>query len=88
MSPLDREEILRTLKRNLKESEEAPFFSDEELIEFFEYFESDMRLATYKLLIMKSENDSIGYNGTKMADNSEYWLRRASLFAPIRSRVL
>lgn len=85
---MDKEEILRTLKRNLKESEEAPFFSDEEILEFYDFFNRDIRLTSYKLLIMKSENDSIGYNGTKMADNSEYWLRRASLFAPIKTRVL
>lgn len=81
-------DILRQLKINLRESEEAPYFTDEELMYYYKQFNKDIRLTTYKLLIIKSENNAIRFNGSNMEDDSKYWLRMASMYKPNGSRVL
>lgn len=78
---------LEQLKIRLRE-ESSPFFTDDELKYYFNLYNKDLDLTTYKLLIMKSEEDSLTLNNTKMESNSNYWLRIAATFKPNKSRVL
>lgn len=78
---------LEQLKIRLRE-ESSPFFTDDELKYYLDLYNKDLDLTTYKLLIMKSEEDSLTLNNTKMESNSNYWLRIAATFKPNKSRVL
>jgi hypothetical protein len=79
---------LEELKTRLRE-ESSPFFTDEELKYYFNLYNKDLDYTTYKLLIMKSEDDSISLpGGLQLANNSSYWLRLAKDYKPNRSRCL
>lgn len=79
---------INELKLRLRE-ESSPFFSEEELEYFFNLYEKDLDLTTYKLLIMKAEDDSISLpGGLSLPNNRKYWLGLASNYKPNGSRCL
>ncbi|MGL5642686.1 MAG: hypothetical protein ACRDDM_10470 [Paraclostridium sp.] len=81
-------EELEQLKLRLRE-ESSPFFTDKELEYYLDLYNKDLDLTTYKLLIMKAEDDSITLpGGLSLANNRKYWLTLASNYKPNGSRCL
>ena len=81
------EDILK-LKKELRE-DTSPFFSDEELIYYYEKNNKDLAKTCYECLLLKAEDDSIGLpGGLQLANNSQYWLRLAKKYKPNGSRCL
>lgn len=79
---------LQELKLRLRE-EASPFFTDEELMYYYNLYNQDLNKTTYNLLIMKSEDDSISLpDGMQLANDSDYWLRLAKQYKTNGSRVL
>lgn len=79
---------IQELKLRLRE-ESSPFFTDEELAYYLEMFNNDLDLTTYKLALMKAEDDSISLpGGLALPNNSKQWLRIASMYKPNESRCL
>lgn len=73
---------LNELKLRLRE-EGSPFFTDEELAYYYNLYNKDLDLTTYKLLKIKAEDDSISLpGGLQLANNSDYWLRLAKQYKP------
>ncbi len=68
---------LNELKLRLRE-ESSPFFTDEELVYYYNLYNKDLDVTTYKLCLIKAEDDSISLpGGLQLANNSDYWLRLA-----------
>ncbi len=79
---------LEQLKLRLRE-ESSPFFTDKELEYYLDLYNKDLDLTTYKLLIMKAEDDSISLpGGLSLPNNRKYWLNLASNYKPNGSRCL
>ena len=79
---------IQDLKIRLRE-ESSPFFTDEELVYYFNLYDKDLDLTTYHLCILKAEDDSISLpGGLELANNSQYWLRLAKKYKPNGSRCL
>lgn len=84
-------DALGEIKIRIRECADAPFFTDEEIMFFYNDCKEDMNLTCYTLLKMKAENTEFGITGVggaNMADNSKYWLRLAASYKPNESRVL
>ena len=81
------EDILK-LKKELRE-DTSPFFSDEDLIYYYEKNNNDLAKTCYECLLLKAEDDSIQLpGGLQLANNAQYWLRLAKKFRPNESRCL
>ena len=81
-------EVIQELKIRLRE-ESSPFFTDEELVYYFNLYNQDLDLTTYHLCILKAEDDSISLSGgLELPNNSQYWLRLAKKYKPNGSRCL
>ena len=81
-------EVILKLKRELRE-DTSPFFSDEDLMYYYEKNNEDFNLTCYECFLLKSENDSISLpGGLNIADNQNYWLRLAKKYKPNGSRIL
>ena len=79
---------IQELKLRLRE-ETSPFFTDEELAYYLEMFNNDLNLTTYKLALMKAEDDSITLpGGLSLPNNSSQWKRIAAMYKPNESRCL
>ena len=79
---------IQDLKIRLRE-ESSPFFTDEELVYYFNLYNQDLDLTTYHLCILKAEDDSISLSGgLELPNNSQYWLRLAKKYKPNGSRCL
>lgn len=79
---------INELKLRLRE-ESSPFFTDEELAYYFKMFNEDLNLTTYKLALMKAEDDSITLpGGLSLPNNSAQWKRIAAMYRPNESRCL
>lgn len=79
---------LHELKLRLRE-ESSPFFSDEELAYYLEMFDNNLDKTTYKLALMKAEDDSITLpGGLSLPNNSSQWKRIAAMYKPNESRCL
>lgn len=79
---------INELKIRLRE-ESSPFFTDEELTYYFNLYKRDLDLTTYKLLVMKAEDDSISLpGGLNLPNNRKYWLCLASNYKKNESRCL
>lgn len=79
---------LEQLKLRLRE-ESSPFFSDEELAYYLKIFDNDLDKTTYKLALMKAEDDSITLpGGLSLPNNSSQWKRKAAMYKPNESRCL
>lgn len=79
---------IQDLKIRLRE-ESSPFFTDEELVYYFNLYSQDLDLTTYHLCILKAEDDSISLSGgLELPNNSQYWLRLAKKYKPNGSRCL
>lgn len=73
---------LNELKLRLRE-ESSPFFTDEELVYYYNLYNKDLDVTTYKLCLIKAEDDSISLpGGLQLANNSDYWLRLAKQYKP------
>lgn len=76
------------LKLRLRE-ETSPFFTDEELAYYLEMFNNDLDKTTYKLALMKAEDDSISLpGGLSLPNNKSQWLTIAAMYKPNESRCL
>ena len=81
-------EVILKLKRELRE-DTSPFFSDEDLMYYYEKNNEDFSLTCYECFLLKAENDSISLpGGLNIADNQNYWLRLAKKYKPNGSRIL
>lgn len=81
-------EVILKLKRELRE-DTSPFFSDEDLMYYYEKNNEDFKLTCYECFLLKAENDSISLpGGLNIADNQNYWLRLAKKYKPNGSRIL
>lgn len=79
---------INELKLRLRE-ESSPFFSDEELEYYLKMFDNDLDKTTYKLALMKAEDDSITLpGGLSLPNNSSQWKRIAAMYKPNESRCL
>lgn len=87
---MNKEEIQKLVdKLKIATREEAyPFFSDAEYNFYLEENGYNFNLTAYKMLIIKSENDSLGLTGLSIADNHAYWLRLAKKYQPNRTGIL
>lgn len=79
--------ILEKLKIVLRE-EECPFFSDEELMFFYEQNGQNFNDTAYNCLIMKSENTQFAMSGLELGDTSKYFRRLAQHYRRTNSKVL
>lgn len=75
MKPIDE------LKMLLRERE-VPFFTENELTFHLNQAEGDLRLAAYRLLLIKAENSTLTLSGMTLPDTSDYWRRLAHLYRP------
>lgn len=78
---------LERLKRNVRESA-YPFFEDSELEDILEESSGDVKEASYRALLRKSEDTSIIVSGFTAGDSSRYFLRLAQQYRPRNSGVL
>lgn len=78
---------LEELKLNLRESD-CPFFTDEELIWYYEQNNQDVKKTTYECLKVKAQDTTLSVSGLNCADTSRYFLRLASGYAPNHSGIL
>ncbi|CEO04852.1 Uncharacterised protein [[Clostridium] sordellii] len=79
---------INELKLRLRE-ESSPFFSDEELAYYLKMFDNDLDKTTYKLALMKAEDDSITLpGGLSLPNNGSQWKRIAAMYKPNESRCL
>ena len=78
---------LEELKLNLRESD-CPFFTDEELIWYYEQNNKDVKKTTYECLKVKAQDTTLSVSGLNCADTSRYFLRLASGYAPNHSGIL
>lgn len=79
---------INELKIRLRE-DTSPFFSEEELAYYLNFYNKDLDLTTYHLCILKAEDDSISLpGGLSLANNSKYWLNLARRYKPNGSKVL
>ncbi len=79
---------IQELKLRLRE-ETSPFFTDEELAYYFKMFNNDLDKTTYKLALIKAEDDSISLpGGLSLPNNASYWRSIASMYKPNESRCL
>ena len=79
-------ETLDRLKFILRESE-MPMFTDEELQSYLDNSDS-FELASYELLMLKSENTGLQISGLTIQDTSSYFRRLAQTYRPHNSGVL
>lgn len=78
---------LNELKLNLRESD-CPFFSDEELEQYYHKNGDDLKKATYECLVIKSQDTSLSVSGLSCADTSKYFLRLATMYQSNNSGIL
>lgn len=78
---------LEELKLNLRESD-CPFFTEEELMQYYEKNNYDVNRTTYECLKIKAQNTTLSVSGLTCADTSAYFLRLASGYAPNHSGIL
>lgn len=78
---------IEKLKMYCRESE-VPYFSDEELQFWLDECGGDVKAATYKCLILKSQDTTLSISGLNAADSSSYYKRLASKFKPNNSGIL
>lgn len=69
---------LELLKLNLLEAS-FPFFSDTELNTYLTLY-GTVQKATYELLLVKAQDDSVSLGPIKTPSNEKFWLRRARQF--------
>lgn len=79
---------INELKLRLRE-DTSPFFTDEEIAYYLNYYNKDIDLTTYQLCLLKAEDDSISLpGGLTLANNRQYWLTLAKRYKPNGSRIL
>lgn len=81
------EDKLAELKRNICE-DLYPMFSDDILFSALREAKGDVQSASYRLLIRKSENTTLGVSGLTMNDTSAYFLRLAARYRPSHTGFL
>lgn len=65
----------------------ASGFTDAALLMLLEKHDGDLRAASYEGLLLKAEDNSLSLpDGLQLDDNSNYWLRLASLYRPTVAR--
>ena len=91
----DYSSLLPALRFNLRETAAdaacdcpcASGFTDAALLTLLEKHDGDLRAASYEGLLLKAEDTSLTLpDGLQLSDNSNYWLRLASLYRPIRTK--
>ena len=91
----DYSSLLPALRFNLRETAAdsecdcpcASGFTDAALLMLLEKHDGDLRAASYEGLLLKAEDTSLSLpDGLQLAGNSNYWLRLASLYRPIRTK--
>lgn len=81
-------ESIEELKLILRE-EQAPFFSDTELMYYIEKYNWNIHKTAYHCLLLKAENDSFSLPaGLRLPDNRPYWLSLAKQYRPNGSTVV
>lgn len=75
------------LKLNLRETD-CPFFTDEELEQYYQKNSGDIRKTTYECLVTKAQDTTLSVSGLSCADTSKYFLRLAGMYEPNNSGVL
>ena len=80
-------EKLEIIRREIRE-EQAPFFSDDDLVYYLQKNNGNVQNTIYELLIIKSEDSTINVSGLSTADTSSYFRRLASRYKRFNSGVL
>jgi hypothetical protein len=78
---------LDNIKKILRE-ESCPFFSDDELLFYYEKNKKNMEKTIYECLIVKSEDTTLSVSGLNCSDTSKYFLRLASHYKPNNGGIL
>lgn len=79
--------VLDELKLILRESD-IPFFSDEELLYYYNKHHGNFNDTAYECLIVKSENTALTLAGLTIQDSSNYFRRLADRYRPRHSGVM
>lgn len=80
-------EAIDKIKIILREND-CPFFSDEDLIFYYEENGEDMNSTVYQCLIVKAENTELKVSGMSCADTSKYFRRIAQMYRKNNSGIL
>lgn len=78
---------LEELKLILRESD-IPFFTDDELMYYYEKNNHNLNNTAYQCLILKSEDTKLSMSGLTLADSSSYFKRLAAQYRPKHSGTL
>lgn len=79
--------VLDELKLILRESD-IPFFSDEELLYYYNKHDGNLNDTAYECLIVKSENTALNLAGLTIQDSANYFRRLADRYRPRHTGVL
>ena len=91
----DYSSLIPALRFNLRETAAdsecdcpcASGFTDAALLMLLQKHGGDLRAASYEGLLLKAEDNSLTLpDGLQLSDNSNYWLRLASLYRPTVAR--
>lgn len=76
--------ILNSLKVNILE-DQYPFFTDNQLTTLLTDEKWDLNRASYKACQLKAQIDGITLGPLKVESNSEFWLKLARMYQPVRT---
>lgn len=80
-------DVLQEIKTALQEKK-YPFFTDEELEQYYHMCGEDTKKTIYRCLIIKSEDTTLSVSGLNVADTSKYFRRLASHYRHSNSGTL
>lgn len=75
------------LKLVLRERE-CPFFSDEELLYYYEQNKRSFQDTARQCLLLKSEETALSVSGLSCADTSKYFRRMSQMYRKSKSCIL
>lgn len=81
------QEELSEIKAALLE-EKYPFFTDDEINQYYYMCGKDLKRTIYYCLILKSEDTTLSVSGLNVADTSKYFRRLASRYRNSNSGTL
>ncbi|WFD12009.1 hypothetical protein [Tepidibacter hydrothermalis] len=82
-----KQELLKVLKFNLRESKKKAF-EDDELELLLQKNNYDVEKASYEGLLIKAENTAIKLPGLDIPSSQKYFLRLAKLYRPSSSSCM
>lgn len=80
------DEKIKRIKLLLRESD-YPFFTDDEIMEYLNHYNSFER-AIYEMAVIKSNNEDIKIDGLEAKGSQDFFKRLALNYKPNNSRIL